>query len=141
MCWSINFTNLHGMVSFVKLSPMNFDWVNEYCLSKPATEATFPFDETTCVWKVAGKMFCLADIQDFNTIAVKCDPDLAVELREQYEQIQGAYHMNKKLWNQIELNGLSEVFISEQIDNSYELVVQKLPKKLQQQIRTNNHDN
>jgi len=120
---------------------MNFDWINEYCLSKPATEATFPFDETTCVWKVAGKMFCLADIHDFRTIAVKCDPELAVELREQYEQIQGAYHMNKKLWNQIELDGLTESFVAQQIDNSYELVVQKLPKKTQQQLRTDIHDN
>ncbi len=119
---------------------MNFDWVNEYCLNKPATEATFPFDETTCVWKVAGKMFCLADIHEFHTIAVKCDPDLAIELRAQYQQIQGAYHMNKKLWNQIELNGLTELFVAQQIDHSYQLVVQKLPKKTQQLIINNNHD-
>jgi predicted DNA-binding protein (MmcQ/YjbR family) len=112
----------------------HFDWIQQFCESKPLVTAEFPFDETTMVWKVAGKMFCLGDIREFESIALKCEPAKAISLREEHHQITGAFHMNKTHWNAVELNGLSESFIAELINHSYEIVVQKLPKKTREII-------
>jgi predicted DNA-binding protein (MmcQ/YjbR family) len=103
--------------------------INDYCLLLKGTEATFPFNETTLVFKVMGKMFCLGDVTNFDTITVKCDPVVADELKEQYEQIRNGYHMNSRHWITVSFEGLTEAFIFALIRNSYELVVQKLPKK------------
>lgn len=113
---------------------MYFDIVQNYCMSKPLTTEEFPFDSETIVWKVAGKMFCLGNVSNFESLNLKCDPEKAIELRESHPQITPGYHMNKTMWNTVLLDGLSEKFIFELIDHSYEQVVQKLPKKLKEQI-------
>ena len=98
--------------------------------------AEFPFNETTMVWKVAGKMFCLGDIEAFESIALKCTPERAIELRESHLQITGAFHMNKTHWNDVRLDGLPQSFVAELIQHSYDIVVQKLPKKTRELIQT-----
>lgn len=109
---------------------MHFDIIYEYCMAKPHVTESFPFDNETMVWKIMGKMFCLANITNFTSLNLKCDPERAIELREQYPQITPGWHMNKKLWNTIELDGLSEKLVFELIDHSYDEVVRKLPKKV-----------
>lgn len=99
-------------------------------------EETFPFDQNTIVWKVAGKMFCLADVLDFNSLALKCEPGYAIELREQYEQIIPGFHLNKTHWNTVNLEGLSQEFVYSLIDHSYEQVISKLPKKIRENLTT-----
>lgn len=79
--------------------------LRELCLSFPHTTEEFPFDETTLVFNVFNKMFCCTDIMPFEWIAVKCDPDWAIELREKYPEITSAYHFNKKYWNGINMHG------------------------------------
>src|SRR2546421_12483723 len=101
----------------------------EYCLAKPdATEGT-PFGETVLVFKVDGKMFALAALDEVPAkVNLKCDPDLALELRDRYEQVRPGYHMNKKHWNTVEIgSGIPEAELRKMIDHSYELVVQSLP--------------
>jgi len=110
---------------------MNIEIIRDYCLAKKAVTECFPFDEETLVFKVAGKMFALSALEKSTNIVLKCDPDRAIELREHYPSITGAYHMNKTMWNQIEIDGsISDEMIMEFIDHSYELVVSKLPKKV-----------
>jgi predicted DNA-binding protein (MmcQ/YjbR family) len=116
---------------------MNIESLQQYCLSKPATEETLPFGPDTLVYKVCGKAFLLTSLDAeqlrFN---VKCDPDLAQELREQYACVQPGYHMNKKHWNTIIADGsVSSKQLTEWIDHSYELVVSSLPKKLREQLK------
>lgn len=110
---------------------MNIEEIREYCLSKKGVTEGFPFDETTLVFKVMGKMFALTDLVDNLSINLKCDPERAIELREQHPAIIPGYHMNKALWNTVLIDGsLSRDFIYRLIDHSYELVVDKLPRKL-----------
>jgi predicted DNA-binding protein (MmcQ/YjbR family) len=102
----------------------------EYCLTKPkATEGT-PFGETVLVFKVAGKMFALMSLDGIPVTAnLKCDPDLALQLRDRYEQVRPGYHMNKKHWNTVEIEGgIPEAELRKMIDHSYDLVVQRLPR-------------
>jgi len=121
-------------ISFVKF--VFLESINSYCLTKKGVEATFPFDENTIVWKVMGKMFCLGDTENFTHITVKCNPEDSLKLQESYEQITPGYHMNKKLWISVELEGLDSEFVFSLIDTSYRLVVQKLPKKEQTLLET-----
>jgi predicted DNA-binding protein (MmcQ/YjbR family) len=108
---------------------MNIEEFREYCLSMPATEECFPFDENTLVFKVAGKMFALTDIVDAFSINIKCDPEKALELREHYDCVQPGYHMNKKHWNTIIIDGtVSDALLKEWIDHSYDLIVRSLSK-------------
>lgn len=112
---------------------MNPESLREYCLSLPATTEEFPFDEQTLVFKVKGKMFALTNVDTFASINLKCNPERAVELREQHDSILPGYHMNKKHWNTVLLDGsLSENFVRELILDSYKLVVAGLPKKLRE---------
>ena len=102
----------------------------EYCLTKPnATEGT-PFGETVLVFKVAGKMFALMSLDEVPATAnLKCDPDVALELRDRYEQVRPGYHMNKKHWNAVEIEGgIPEAELRKMIDHSYDLVVKSLPR-------------
>jgi predicted DNA-binding protein (MmcQ/YjbR family) len=102
----------------------------DYCLTKPgATEGT-PFGPDVLVFKVGGKMFALAALDEVpTTVNLKCDPDLALDLRDRYEQIRPGYHMNKKHWNTVEIeNGIPAVELRRMIDHSYELVIKSLPK-------------
>ncbi len=109
---------------------MDLAQFREYCLSKPrATEGT-PFGPDVLVFKVRGKMFALAALEEVpTTVNLKCDPELALELRDRYEQIQPGYHMNKKHWNTVEIeSGIPDAEVREMIDHSYELVTQSLSK-------------
>ena len=102
----------------------------EYCLTKAgATEGT-PFGPDVLVFKVGGKMFALAALDEVpTTVTLKCDPDLALDLRDRYEQIKPGYHMNKKHWNTIKIEGgIPAVELRRMIDHSYELVVNNLPR-------------
>lgn len=106
-----------------------------FCLNLPHVTEGFPFDEKTLVFKVGGKMFLLMDIEDFNGVNVKCDPELAVELRERFSFVEPGYHMNKKHWNTISISfDLSLDFLKEQIVNSYKLIFSSLTKKQQAEL-------
>lgn len=109
----------------------------EYCLSLPMSEECTPFDETTLVMKIGGRMYAYADMVDFEWIALKCDPDEAIALRERYAEITPAFHSNKKHWNGICTTGdLPDSFIREQIRNSYRLVLRQnvTPRALRDEI-------
>jgi predicted DNA-binding protein (MmcQ/YjbR family) len=109
---------------------MDLAQFREYCLSKPhATEGT-PFGPDVLVFKVGGKMFALAALDEVpTTVNLKCDPDLALDLRDRYEQIGPGYHMNKKHWNTVEIDsGIPITELRKMIDHSYELVTKSLPK-------------
>ncbi len=110
---------------------MNIEEIRAYCIAKPFTTEGFPFDETTLVFKVHGKMFALLNLDAPHSINLKCDPDRAIQLREQYEEIIPGYHMNKQMWNTVNLHGfLNDELLMELIDHSYELIWNGLPKKL-----------
>jgi predicted DNA-binding protein (MmcQ/YjbR family) len=102
----------------------------EYCLAKPDGIEGTPFGETVLVFKVGGKMFALLALDEVPTTAnLKCDPDLALDLRDQYEQVRPGYHMNKKHWNTVEIDtGIHDAEVRKMIDHSYDLVVKSLPK-------------
>lgn len=108
---------------------MNIEELREFCITKKVVTESFPFNETVLVFKVAGKMFALTDINPPFKINLKCDPERALELREAYPCVLPGYHMNKKLWNTIEVDGsLSDDFLKELINHSYDLIVESLPK-------------
>ena len=108
----------------------------EYCMAKPGVTDHFPFDENTLVFKVMGKMFALADAEDFDGINLKCDPELAIELREQYDAVNAGWHMNKTHWNTVIVNGdAPDKKIYEWIDLSYDLVVKSLTKKQREELK------
>ena len=116
---------------------MNIEEFREYCIQKPGVTEEFPFGETTLVFKVMGKIFALTNLEGDWTMNLKCDPDKAIELREIYPAIQPGFHMNKALWNTVSMDGsLSHNFVFELVDHSYQLVVNKLPLKLQQELKT-----
>jgi predicted DNA-binding protein (MmcQ/YjbR family) len=108
----------------------------EYCLSKPHVTEGTPFGEDVLVFKVVGKIFALAGLDQVPATAnLKCDPDLALDLRDRYEQVRPGYHMNKKHWNTIELEGgIPETELRAMIDHSYELIVGALPRKLRAKL-------
>ena len=114
---------------------MNVEELRDYCLRKPAATESFPFGEDTLVFKAGTKMFLLLSLIEGNRFNVKCDPELAVELRERYSEVIPGYHMSKKLWNTVYMDGsLTRQQLCEMIDNSYALIVASLPKKVQQEI-------
>jgi len=115
---------------------MNIEELHEYCLSLKAVSEHFPFDEVTLVFKVKDKMFALIPLDNPQPqIALKCDPDRAIELREQYESIVPAWHFNKKHWNTVYIQpDISRELLIELINHSYELVVSGLPKKLREEL-------
>ena len=109
---------------------MDLESFREYCLSKHgATEGT-PFGEDVLVFKVGSKMFALAALDEVPArVNLKCDPDLALESRDRYEQVQPGYHMNKKHWNTVEIErGIPDAEVRQMIDHSYDLVAKSLPK-------------
>jgi len=109
---------------------MDIEIVREYCLDKPGVTESFPFDEVTLVFKVLNKMFALVNLDRDLSINLKCDPEKALELREHYPAVSPGYHMNKRLWNTVLLDGsLDNDLVKSWIDDSYNLVVAKLPKK------------
>ncbi|MFZ6663793.1 MmcQ/YjbR family DNA-binding protein [Peijinzhouia sedimentorum] len=114
---------------------MDIEFYRDYCLQKPGVTESFPFDDKVLVFKVMNKIFALADVDLFESINLKCDPERAVELRESYPAVQPGYHMNKAHWNTISMDGsLSDQMLCELIDHSYDLIVASLPKKLKQEL-------
>lgn len=118
---------------------MNIQQYFDYCLSKKGVTEHFPFDEDTLVFKVGGKMFALASLQEWEkgnpSVNLKCDPERAEELRAEYDDIQPGYHMSKVHWNTVKVNrDLSDKFLKELIDHSYDLVFNSLTKKIQAEV-------
>ncbi len=115
---------------------MNIEFLQVYCLSKPGVTEEFPFGEQTMVYKVMGKIFALTSLDSTPlTINLKCDPEKAVQLREEYECVLPGFHMNKKHWNTVVADGtVKDAILKEWVDHSYDLVVQSLPRKLKEQM-------
>ena len=120
---------------------MHIEQYRYYCLRKQGATEAFPFDQNTLVHKVAGKMFALTNIDTFESINLKCDPEVALALREHYQGITPGYHMNKKHWNTIKMDGrIPDMLIYQWIDNSYRLVVSKLAQKNKAWLAPRNND-
>lgn len=115
---------------------MNIEEFRNYCLSKKYVTECFPFDEKTLVFKVADKMFALSGLEHYpSTVNLKCDPEKAIALREEYSDIIEGFHMSKKHWNSVIIeSNLSNKLIMELIDHSYDLVVKGMSKKKQQEL-------
>jgi len=114
---------------------MNIEEFRNYCLDKPGVTEDMPFGADTLVFKVGSKIFALTDINTFASINLKCEPERAVELREQYDAIKPGYHMNKKHWNTVFLqNQIKDALLKELIDISYNLVFESLTRAQKQQL-------
>ena len=118
---------------------MNLEEFYEYCISKKGVTEHFPFDQDTLVFKVGEKMFALSSLKQWeageSSVNLKCKPDWALELRAQYDSIQAGYHMSKVHWNTVSINSeISDLFLKEMIDHSYDLVFSSLTKKIQNEI-------
>lgn len=114
---------------------MNTEAFRSYCLAKKGVTEEYPFGEDVMVMKVMGKMFALTDVKFFESINLKCDPEEAIELRERYPAVLPGYHMNKKHWNTILMDGsVSDKLVTQWIDKSYQLVVISLPQKVQKSL-------
>lgn len=119
---------------------MNTEQLRDFCITKKGVTEDFPFDFDTLVFKVMGKMFALIPLAKWEkgemTINLKCNPERAIELRENYESIYAGYHMNKKHWNTVNVNSgdVSDDLVKELINHSYDLVVKGLTKKLQAEL-------
>ena len=109
---------------------MNIESIRTYCLSLPLVTEDMPFDDTTVVFRVLGKIFLLLDLDRPEWVSMKCDADFAIELRDAHTEIEGAFHMNKKYWNQLNLYGfLDDALIERLIRHSYSEVVKKMTRK------------
>ncbi len=109
---------------------MDIEQFRDYCLAKKGVTDDFPFDEVTLCVRVMGKIFAITglDAEQFK-VNLKCDPDYALELREQYPEVQPGWHMNKSHWNTVDFEGgLDERMLRHLIDHSYELVARSLKK-------------
>ncbi len=111
---------------------MNIEELREYCISKDFTEEGLPFGPTVLVFKVMGKMFALVGLDnDPLSINLKCDPENAVALREEYPCVLPGYHMNKATWNTVVIDGsVGDALIKQWIDESYNLVLAGVPKSV-----------
>ncbi len=102
---------------------MNIEEIREFCLSLGDVEECFPFDQTTLVFKIQGKMFALIDVEEAHSINLKCNPEAAIELREHFDYVLPGYHMNKKHWNTVLLKtGIADPQLKTWIKDSFELV-------------------
>lgn len=117
---------------------MDIDWIRNYCLAKKCVEETFPFGPDVLVFKVMGKMFLLCSLNTAPLqLNIKCTPENIQEMRENYSAVLPGYHMNKKHWNTVILDGtIPKKTLQQWIDESYELIVKSLPKNVQQIIKT-----
>ena len=114
---------------------MDIEFFREYCLKKKSVTEELPFDESTLVFKVLGKMFALCNLDNFENTNLKCDPEYAEELREQYNGVIPGYHMNKKHWNTVYIESdVDDELLLSLIDHSYDMVIKGLPKKLREQL-------
>jgi predicted DNA-binding protein (MmcQ/YjbR family) len=102
---------------------VNLESFRDHCLKKERVTEEFPFGINTLVFKVNGKMFALTDVENFESINLKSLPEEAIQLREQYPAVQPGYHMNKKHWNTVIMDGsVSDKLVKDWIDQSYNLV-------------------
>ena len=114
---------------------MNLESFRKYCFAKLGVTEDFPFGEDTICMRVAGKIFAITSFSVPLKVNLKCDPELAVELRERYEEVQPGYHMNKKHWNTVNFEGrISDKELKTMIDNSYNLIVDSLSKKQKEEL-------
>jgi predicted DNA-binding protein (MmcQ/YjbR family) len=115
---------------------MNLRAASTHCLKKPGAEATHPFGPGALVMKVGGKMFAiLMEDEEPLSISLKCEPEIAVGLRRSFEAVQPGYHLNKRHWNTVTVDGsIPEERIREWIDDSYDLVVDSLPKRVRNEV-------
>ena len=109
---------------------MDLAQFREYCLNKPGAAEGMPFGPDVLVFKVGGKMFALAALDEMpTTVNLKCDPDWALDLRDRYEEVRPGYHMNKKHWNTVEIeSSIPDSELRKMIDHSYDLVIETLPQ-------------
>lgn len=116
-----------------KITPMDIEKVREYCISFEGISESFPFDDDSLVFKVENKMFALLNLSATqNKIALKCDPDLAIKLKDKFEGIVGAWHFNKKYWIDVFFDSdVSDDSVKKLIEHSYHQVICKLTKKIQ----------
>ena len=116
---------------------MDVETLREYCLNKHGVTEAFPFDLDTLVFKVGGKMFLLINLQNSVSFNAKCNPERAVALREEFEEIIPGYHMSKIHWNTVSMTGrLSDKQLQDLIDHSYDLVYQGLSKKVKEELKS-----
>jgi predicted DNA-binding protein (MmcQ/YjbR family) len=116
---------------------VNIEKYRSYCLEKKGVTEEFPFDNNTLVFKVMGKMFALTDVTTFFSINLKCDSEEAIELRETYEAVLPGYHMNKKHWNTVLMDGsIPDKVLLSWIDKSYNLVTLSLSKSEKSTMNT-----
>jgi predicted DNA-binding protein (MmcQ/YjbR family) len=117
------------IIKIIFIIEMNIEEFREYCLSKKDVTECFPFDEQTLVFKVKGKMFALTDTEGEFTINLKCDPEKAIDLREHFSCVLPGYHMDKKHWNTVVIDGsVADNLLQEWISDSYNLVLKKIKK-------------
>lgn len=120
---------------------MNVETVRDFCLSLPEVTEDFPFDETTLAFRIRGKIFAMIDLENTQWFVLKCEPELAIELRERYAEIAPAWHMNKRHWNQINLFGdLPDSLVVSMICHSYDAVVGKMPKRMREGLAATGHN-
>lgn len=113
---------------------MDIESIREYCIRKKAVTECFPFDEYNMVFKVVDRMFALINLENPDRIFLKCDPEYAIELRDRYNGIEGAFHFNKKHWNQVYVESdVSDSLIKELIDHSYNEVIKKFTRRQKEQ--------
>ena len=114
---------------------MTLEYFRDYCLKLPAVTEDTPFGPDILVFRVGGKIFALMDMETFPYVNLKCDPERAIELREEYSGITPGYHMNKKLWNSVSTQGsVPDTLILELAKDSYRLIRESLPKKLRESL-------
>ena len=114
---------------------MDIEYIRQYCLNKKHTTEETPFDHYTLVFKVWGKMFCLFNMDTFESMNLKCEPHKSLELREKYQGIKPGYHMHKKHWITVSFNAdVPKSLLLQLIDNSYQRVIETLPKKTQKNL-------
>jgi len=116
---------------------MDADELRRWCLAYPGAVEDFPFGPETSVFKVGGKMFALSALGRAPLeVSVKCEPELAVDLRDSYAAIRPGYHLNKRHWNTITLDGsLPDPLVRDLVEDSYDLVCDGLPKRVREEIR------
>jgi len=116
---------------------MDLPDVIAHCLSLPGAEETTPFGPEALVYKVSGKMFAVTVPEDYPArINLKCDPERAIELRDEHKSVKPGWHMNKRHWNTVVLDGsLPPQFVRELVEHSYQLVVDALPKKAKEGLK------
>jgi len=114
---------------------MNIEDYRKYCLSKPGTTESFPFDNRTLVFKVGNKMYALVDIEEAEFVNLKCDPALAIDLRERYAAVRPGYHMSKSHWNSVYPKELMDTsLVYDWTDHSYDLIFQSLSKAKREEV-------